>query len=315
MNKQYIRNKILKIQWEGWRENGEQPSIYGGVFDHNPPEKEAEIINEVMGELEAEGYFSDGFAELTGKGIDYAEKQNLVDAEKVSYHWELRHKILSLFYQLHESEERSDIHLNNLSYELNIDTGKLAQELHVLSALDYVKQSEQSISGKGIEYWKEHLLLESFECDFLDLANLRGITPQKRGLALQRHLAKVINFAGYPTEESVKRSHEEIDITIEYNGNYYLTECKWVKKKTESGIIRELYGKIENRSEMRGICFSMSGFTEGAEKQVFENANKRTILLFGKEDVLQVINNPKSFKSLLDEKLKKLLIKKEVLWK
>jgi hypothetical protein len=316
MNKQEIRNHILKTQWESWHKTGHFASLWGSVFPYNVPEQEADNIMEVVRELEDEGYFCLDFnGELTGKGIVYTEEQNLVNAEKVLYHQELRHKILSFLFQLHESKERSEIHITKLAAELNLDIGKLAEEHQVLAELGLVKDSHPSISRKGIEYWKEHLLLESFKNEFSDLANLKGVTPQQRGMALQKLLAKVIDFAGYPTEEGVRRSHEEIDITVEYNGKYYLIECKWEKEKTKSFVIRELYGKIENRSEMRGMCASIAGFTEGAEKQVFEYANKRTIPLFGKEDISQIIHNPKSFKPLMDEKLKRLLIKKEVFWR
>jgi predicted transcriptional regulator with HTH domain len=277
---------------------------------------------EVIENLQSEELYSENYrGELTGRGIIHTEEQNLVDKERVLYHRNLRHKILSILFQIYKSEGYSaEIPLTKLTEIINketngFDINKIGNEYHLLSQIGLVKKVHPSISREGIEYWNTYLLLESFKNEFSDLENLKGITPQKRGRALQKLLAQVIKFAGCNTDEGVRRSHEEIDVTFEYNGNLFLIECKWEKEKTEAPVVRELKGKLDNRSEIKGMLASIAGFTSGTEDQVFEYINQKIILLFGKEDILQIINNPNSFKSLVDEKYKKLIVKKEVLWK
>lgn len=315
MNKQEIRNDILKTQWESWHESGRLPRVFGGVFDYQQPEQEAEKIDEVMRELDAEGYFSYKLAKLTSKGIVYAEEQDLVDAEKVLYHWEIRHKILSFLFQLHESKGRSEIHITQLAAELNIDMDKLDEEYRVLTALGYVKHPNPSINSAGIEYWNEQLLLESFKKRFSDLANLENITPQQRGRKLEKLISEISEFVGWQQEPNVTTSYEQIDVVIRRNLEVFLIECKWEKKPVEADAVDKLFGKLSRRAGTYGILMSMSGFTKGSDDCVKDFTNQKIILLFGKTDIEEIIAFPNSFNSMLIEKYKELVLRRKVVWK
>jgi hypothetical protein len=43
--------------------------------------------------------------------------------------------------------------------------------------------------------------------------------------------------------------------------------------------------------------------------------NQKLILLFGKEDMKEIIKNPNSFDTLLNEKQKELVMRRSVIWK
>lgn len=318
MNKQEIRNHILKTQWESWHENGHFAYLFGSVFPHDVSEQEADNIMEVARELIAEGYYRDEFGgELTGKGIFYTEEQNLVDAEKVLYHRNLRHKILFYLFQLYENKGYSEcIHLTKLTEEINVDINKLDDDYQVLSELGLVKKLHPSISREGIEYWKEQLLLKSLKSKFFDLENLQNINPQQRGRELERLISEVLEFAGFHAEANVTTSYEQIDVAIHrIREFYYLIECKWEKKPIEADIVDKLFGKLSRRATTYGILMSMSGFTKGCIDCVKDFTSQKLILLFGKSDIEEIIAFPNSFDSLLNEKHKELILRRNVLWK
>jgi hypothetical protein len=75
-------------------------------------------------------------------------------------------------------------------------------------------------------------------------------------------------------------------------------------------VIRELFGKLGNRTEVRGIVVSMSGFTAGAIKQVQDYAAQATILLCGPADTQSIFEFNDTFTTLLDQKLKEFVIRR-----
>jgi hypothetical protein len=93
-----------------------------------------------------------------------------------------------------------------------------------------------------------------------------------------------------------------MDVIVYREREYYLVECKWEKVPVEAGVIREFYGKLGNRVDVRGIAVSMSGFAGGAVKQVRDYRNDRIILLFGPDDVRSMVYERVAFDELLNQK-------------
>src|SRR5207248_1890542 len=132
---------------------------------------------------------------------------------------------------------------------------------------------------EAVDKWKQRNELgEEFD-------RTKTLAPHPRGRALQKLLAKAIEQSGWLQEESARTSHEEMDVIIYRDHEYYLVECKWVNDPVEATVVRELKGKLDNRVDVRGIVVSMSGFTAGAVDQAAEYAGQRVIILFGPEDV------------------------------
>jgi hypothetical protein len=316
MNKQEIRNHILKTLWDSWDKNN-NIGLYLGVFSPLMFEQFEDTIVEVIENLQSEELYRDSYGgELTGKGIKHAEEQNLADAERVLYHQNLRHKILSLLFQLNESKGYSaSIQLTELTKEINTDINEIGEEHHLLCELGLVKNHHPSITREGIDYWNKYLLLESFKNEFLDLENLEGITPQQRGRKLEQLISEVLEFAGWNQEANVTTSYEQIDVVIHHNREFYLIECKWEKDPIEADAIDKLFGKLSKRIGTNGFLMSMSGFTSGTIQNVQDSANQKLILLFGKEDIEEIIVNPNSFELLLNEKYKELVMRRKAIYK
>jgi hypothetical protein len=116
----------------------------------------------------------------------------------------------------------------------------------------------------------------------------------------------------WETDEGVRTSHEEMDVIVWREREYYLLECKWEKDPIEAGIVRELFGKLGNRIGVNGIVMSMSGFTKGAVKQATEYAGQRVILLFGEDGVKRMVYGVESFTDLLNTKYRQLTMREEI---
>lgn len=311
MNKQEIRNHILKTLWDSWDKN-KQIGLYLGIFSQEMFDEFGDTIGEVTQELESEGLYRGDYEELTGKGLIYAENQHLVDPERVLYHQNFRHKILSFLFQLYENKGFWEgTHIIELAEKMNADINQIDEEYRVLYELDFVKNDHLSISREGIEYWKRHLRLESFKAEFLNLVNLEGITPQQRGRKLEKLIAEVLEFAGWNQKANVTTSYEQIDVVIYHNREFYLIECKWEKDPIEADEIDKLFGKLRRRTGTNGFLMSMSGFTRGAIENVEDSTNQKLILLFGKKDIEKIISNPDSFDSLFNEKVEELVIRRK----
>jgi len=59
-----------------------------------------------------------------------------------------------------------------------------------------------------------------------------------------------------------------MDVMIHKGRDFFGIECKWEKKPIQAGVIRELFGKLGNRIDVKGIIVSMSGFSKGAIVEV-----------------------------------------------
>ena len=138
------------------------------------------------------------------------------------------------------------------------------------------------------------------------------MSPQPRGRAFQKLFAKIIGRDGWSQEEGARTAHEEMDVIVHREREYYLVECKWEKDPMEAEVVRELYGKLSNRVGVQGIIVSMASFTQGAIKQAEDYANSRVILFFGPKNLHKMVYGQISFAALLTAKYQQLITRKKV---
>lgn len=169
-----------------------------------------------------------------------------------------------------------------------------------------------SLLQSGFRYHKERELWKEISELFKQLHTCS--TPQKRGIEFQRLFSRLIGMDKWTVEESGKSSNEEIDILVHREREDYLVECKWEQKPTEASQIREFQGKLCNRSGVRGIFASMSGFSQGAVRQVEEQLSQRELLLFGPIDLRMLFERKEAFEDMLTEKHRFMVRRKECLW-
>jgi len=254
-----------------------------------------------------------GFYRITARGVIHAEETGIAPVELVNTNQNARTKILLGLARVYEEQGSLYTVQNSTLYgEAAIGPIQATANLLVLRALGYAEGSGNAgskLTLRGLEAVEEYRKNTSVVDEFETISTM---SPQPRGRALQKLIAKVVNRHGWDQNEGVKTSNEEMDVIVFREREYYLLESKWEKDPIEASVIRELFGKLGNRIDVRGIVASMSGFTEGAVKQVHDYTGQRIILLFGSEDVKSLVYGKATFDELLNAKYKALVTKRMV---
>lgn len=317
MNKIEIENEILRNLYHHW-ENHSGNTIYA-VLDKLEGVKETsfERIAEVLQDAQ---FIKDiGRSEnckITPLGIIEAEKRELIDSDKVQLHEKIRFQILKAAFDSYELEgNRGEFSINELIENQNLDKFAVFKNASFLKDLGFINSasgrsySSTALGRKNFKNWEQQNFLNQ------ELTRILELKPQKRGVELQKLIAKAVEFAGWQQEESVKTSYEEMDVIIYQKREFYLVECKWEKDPIGTPAVTHLRDKLNRRMGTNGILMSMSGFASTSCRNIEESTGQNLILLFGKEDIETLISNPGSFELLLDEKYKELVMRRKVIWK
>ena len=258
---------------------------------------------------------SGGVYQIRIHGILRVENEGLVDDKLVSSNERVRFLTLEVLQKVrNERGPFATEHYTEISNETGVDKPILLVNLDVLEDLGWIEDSAAGlfkITRYGISALEQWRALRAVEVDFEEISKM---PPQPRGRAFQKLFANVIGLQGWLQRESVRTSHEEIDVIVSKGREYYLLECEWLKDPSEMDLIQEVYAKIENRVVIHGIAVAMSGFSKGAVKQAERYSNKRPILLFGPEDVKSMINGQRTFDDLLDDKLNRLVDENKIVF-
>jgi hypothetical protein len=260
-------------------------------------------------------YAHGGHYMISWLGIVKAEEAGLVAQEKLKELSDVRIAILRALAKLYDEKgtEYYD-HYTQISEVTSIDPLVVMKQTDFLEDSGYLKSPADGayhITEFGRaeldDYETKLALMRKFE-------DISALKPQPRGRALQKLLAKRIGQEGWEQEEGVKTSNEEMDVVVFQGRDFYLIECKWEKEPIEAPVIRELFGKLENRAAVNGVLFSMSGFTSGAVKQSEDYLNKRLILLFGPIEAKAIFSYQRGFGDLLNEKYNAMVMRRSVMW-
>jgi hypothetical protein len=252
--------------------------------------------------------------QITAPGILYAEEKNLIPEELSKPNKDARQILLTALADFYDRDaNESDAHYAELARQLGLDEEITGNNLDLLVELGCAENPQvgfYTISRFGLERVQDY---RSRLATAKEFERLSEMSPQAKGRALQKLIAKIVERDGWPQLEGARTSHEEMDVVIFRPPDYYVIECKWVKDPVEANVIRELIGKVGNRAGVRGIVVSMSGFTKGAIEQVEDHSNTRAILLFGPENVRSLVYGQSTFDELLDGKCRELIVRKKVL--
>jgi predicted transcriptional regulator len=314
--KLWIEEAILRALYEGWAERCDV-SLYtillAGKWDESLFCTVVERMENRDGLITAEGGWQ--FCELTPSGVLYAEKRGAPPQEEIHRHQRARTEILAQLAEIYDKEGvGTDLHYSEICDSTGLDLKIALLNLSFLTDVGYITDTSTSsfrVTHQGLDSvraWKKRKELGN------EFDRVEALAPQPRGRALQKLLANAIEQFGWFQEESIRTSHEEMDVIIYRDREYYLVECKWVNDPVEASVVRELKGKLDNRVDVRGIVVSMSSFTAGAVEQVADYVNQRVILLFGPEDVRALVRQESTFEDLLNKKYRALVTRKQIIW-
>jgi hypothetical protein len=114
---------------------------------------------------------------------------------------------------------------------------------------------------------KKEILKNTLPLLFNELLNLNKLAPQERGYAFEKFLNTLFNTFDMKARSPFCLVGEQIDGSIEFEGNIYLIEAKWQNALVGNADLLALHGKVGGKATWsRGIFISYSGFTqEGLE--------------------------------------------------
>lgn len=152
-------------------------------------------------------------------------------------------------------------HVNEYISQLGFKIPELCDP-SFLNKLPSAKPKENKIEVIKKEKYKDILPLL-----LNNLINMEKLAPQSRGYEFEKFLTKLFNVFDLKARAPFRLSGEQIDGSIELDGNVYLIEAKWQNAPVGYSDLLALYGKIGGKATWsRGIFISYSGFSsEGLE--------------------------------------------------
>lgn len=318
MNQDDIQQEILQTLYTEWARGRDRVGLRYLANERQWGEREFnKAIEHLKHKYLIKIVATDLHSQITAHGILETENTGIAPAELRGQSRVMRTQIMDRLGRAWD--EKGPNHHVDVD-DLLETSGADIESVDVDTCLRFLKDAEYiedvtirtfRITPAGYEYvqgWRKTVsIAEEFE-------SLSKLTPQERGRKFQKLLARTLAEHGWRQEEGVNTSHEEMDVIVHREREYYLIECKWKRAPIKASVIRELFGKIENRVDVRGIAASLSGFTTGAVEQSQEYACKRAILLFGKQDVENLIYQKVSFEDLLSFKYNKLVTRREAVY-
>jgi hypothetical protein len=149
---------------------------------------------------------------------------------------------------------------------------------------------------------KKHsaLLLAQFEA-----ASKDDEDPHQRGYLLQDLLNRLFDLHGIPIRKAFVRNAgaEQIDAAFEFDGWYYIVECRWRVRLADIRELDGLSGQLgRSGKQAMGLFLSINGWSNNVVPLLKQNQQKNIILMEG-YDLRTVLAQPMELRSLLRAKL------------
>lgn len=172
---------------------------------------------------------------------------------------------------------------------------KTEQELKI----EEVKKRERFAEARR----KKSLKLEKLNENFKKLCRMSE-SSQKRGYALEQLLIKIFEYFDFEVEGPFKLVGEQIDGSLNFEGNNYVFEAKWQNAQNTCNDLYTFAYKVEsNTLYPRGFFLSISGFSKEAVARITHNKKPQLILLDA-SDLIVILDGRIDLKELLKKKIK-----------
>ncbi|PAU93700.1 hypothetical protein CK503_11150 [Aliifodinibius salipaludis] len=139
-------------------------------------------------------------------------------------------------------------------------------------------------------YNKKYQLLDHNEYPFiLDRLNdrfqdIKKLKPHPRGYAFEDFLNELFKTYSLEPRKPFKNVGEQIDGSLNFEGNAYLIEAKWQDKNIEAKHLNNFQVKVDSKASWaRGIFISISPFTDGCLKNFREGKSTKLLGILGDE--------------------------------
>jgi hypothetical protein len=187
-------------------------------------------------------------------------------------------------------------------YFIAHDAGNMRIEGHgygVESATQVGQFAENALPGVRDLLHKTARLAEISE----RYAQLTDIPPHERGRAFETLWRDVLDFYNWKPKK-FRISGEENDFTAIYQGLHILGEVRWHSEPMDGGKMREFLAKLDPRPQTIGLFISYSGVDEGGTTVVRRSVNTKTVVIFKRNEIEQVLRDGADPGPIFDEKLR-----------
>jgi hypothetical protein len=163
------------------------------------------------------------------------------------------------------------------------------------------KRAEKELP-EVLEFSARIQALEDFGKRYKGLKTAK-ITTQARGRDFEILWREVLEFYGWKPKK-IRISGEENDFTAINQGLHILGEVRWFAKPMTGGKLREFLGKLDPRPQTIGLFISHSGLDDGAWSVIRRAVNTKTVVVFSKTEIEEVLLNHKDPAELFDDGLR-----------
>lgn len=144
--------------------------------------------------------------------------------------------------------------------------------------------------------------------------------PQRRGKLLEGVLNDLFRAHGILVKEDFKRHDpsgsvvvEQIDGVVEFDGNIYLVEMKWLKDPVGVAELATHMVRLFARDGVRGIFISNSEFASSAVAECVTHSANKTMVLCTLREIVMLLIHERDLTALLREKVRAAVIDKKPL--
>lgn len=128
-------------------------------------------------------------------------------------------------------------------------------------------------------------------------------TPQTRGQEFEHLWRDALALHSWHPKK-IRIHGEDNDFTAIYQGLHILGEVRWFANPMTGGKMREFLGKLDPRPQTIGLFVSHSGFDAGAMSVLRRAVNSKTVVVFERNEIEEVLLRRADPGLLFDEKLR-----------
>ncbi|MEU0726203.1 restriction endonuclease [Streptomyces sp. NPDC006140] len=148
----------------------------------------------------------------------------------------------------------------------------------------------------------------SLLADFKQLGALPS--AHRRGYQLEALLEQLFRRAHFRVDRNPAIAKpRQTDLVARYGDTWYLIEAKWLNEPADIDVFDTVRSRMQRAasSAVVGVIISVNGFTPSAVEDLRVHRNRGPILLFGEEELTQVLGTPRSLVNLLHMKREELI--------
>ncbi|MFD3884017.1 restriction endonuclease [Streptomyces microflavus] len=135
-------------------------------------------------------------------------------------------------------------------------------------------------------------------------------SAHRRGLKLESLLERLFQQGHFRVKRNAGVAKpRQTDLVARYGDIWYLIEAKWQNTPADVSVFDAVRARMDRTasSSVVGVIISVSGFTEDAMEDLHHRRDRWPILLFGEEELTQVLSKPRYLANLLRLKREELI--------